>query len=240
MDNGYVIDTPTYNLSTGLYDVTLLYSSTQTKKTISCYRILNMTKLKYTESTGYFYISPDSNYLYLPEDTEINDYFKNVLFSDMFLLKSNNDILDINNDPMQKYSLISSLQIPNTMCLNLALENDDKNRMYQISNKSSYNQYDCLVKTMVNNSFKNVEKKDFMTEMLEKYISFSPSEYKEDNKTDTITNQIVVNDVNEINNIHEYNKFYVYGLTILNLLLIIIIIIAVLVLTQNKKPRNRY
>ena len=244
MDNGYVIDTPTYNLSTGLYDVTLLYSSTQSKKTISCYRILNMTKLKYTENTGYFYISPDSNYLYLPEDTEINDYFKNVLFSDMFLLKSNNEILDINNDPMQKYSLISSLEIPNTMCLNLALENDEENRMNQVLHKNKYNQYDCLVKTMVNNSFKNVEKKDFITEMVEKYMSFSPSEYKEDNKTDDktdiITNQIVVNDINEINNIHEYHKFYVYGLTILNLLLIILIIIAVLVLTQNKKPKNRY
>ena len=246
MDNGYVIDTPTYNLSTGLYDVTLYYSTTQSKKTISCYRILNMTKLNYTERSGYFYISPDSKYLYFTEDTEINDYFKNVVFSGKQISKSNNDILDINNDPMQKYNLISLLEIPKTMCLNLALENDEQNRMNQILHKSKYNQYDCLVKTMINNSFKNVEiKKDFITEMVEKYMSFSPSSYKEENKTNTITNEIIIgdnndNDNNDIITIHEYNKFYVYGLTVLNFLLIIVIIIVVLVLTQNTKHKHKH
>lgn len=242
MDNGYVIDIPTYNLSTGLYDVTLYYSSTQSKKTISCYRILNMTKLNYVERSGYFYISPDSKYLYFTEDTEINDYFKNVIFSQKQI--SNNEILDINNDPIQKYNLISLLEIPKTMCLNLALENDEQNRMNQILHKSKYNQYDCLVKTMVNNSFKNVEiKKNFITEMVEKYISYSPSDDKEDydkdDKPDIVTNQIVIGDITEINDIHMYNKFYVYGLTVLNLLLIIIIIIAVLVLTKDTKQKNK-
>jgi len=228
MDNGYIIDTPKYNSDTHLYDVTILLND-NIAKVISCYRILNNTKLVYTEEPGYFYISPDSKYLYFKDTTIFTDFFKNIEFSLNNPSKTNKDILDINNDPVQKYTYIILSTVTESSCINLALEDNVTNRLNQIKHAGKYNSYDCLVKNISNNSYSNVEsKKDTLYERLSNLFTPSTPSTAIDDKTEV-----------KIVDIHQYNKFYVYGLTTLNMLLIIIIIIMLLMITNDNGGRSK-
>ena len=146
MEYGYVIDVPKYNKITGLYDVPVMID--KDIKMISCYRILNPTILKYTEEPGYFLISLNGKYMYINDKTDINTLFKNIIFSKNNVNYSNEDILEINIDPIKKYTKISLIDIPHESCINLAFEDDDSDRKYQISNKNLYNKYDCLIKNI--------------------------------------------------------------------------------------------
>jgi hypothetical protein len=76
MEYGYIIETPQYNKLNGLYDVKLI-SGTDTN-IISCYRLLNLTNLKWSNSPGYFLLSPDSKYIFINEVTDINTLIKNI------------------------------------------------------------------------------------------------------------------------------------------------------------------
>lgn len=217
MDNGYVINIPKYNSTTYLYDVEILLND-EVKQKISCYRILNSTPLIYSEEAGYFYISLDSKYLYFKDMIVFNDYLKNIYFSINNPLKTNKEILDINNDPIQKYTYIILSTIPENSCINLALEDNNKDRLNQIINMGIYNSYDCIVKNIKNNT----PAKDSIYERLSGIST--PSSTGENNIT--------------IVDIHQYNKFYVYGLTTLNMLLIVIIVIMLLLITNDGKPKN--
>jgi len=137
MEYGYITDTPKYNTVSGLYDVSLKVD--EDIKTISCYRFLNPTKLKYTSAPGYFLISPDSNYIFINNLIDMNVLFKNIIFSKNNLNYSNEDLLEINMDPIKKYTKISFIEIPPESCLNLALENKDSDRNKQIVHNNIYN-----------------------------------------------------------------------------------------------------
>jgi hypothetical protein len=234
MEYGYVIDPIEYNTISGLYNVRVKID--EDVKIISCYRILNQTILKYTENPGYFLISPNSKYIYISDKTDINSFFKNLIFSKNNTNYSNQDLLDFNIDPIKKYTKISSIDILPESCINLALEDDNTNRNYQIVKANLYNNYDCLVKNVVNmadNSFTNIEpKKTGIFESLSYYLTGSPSIY-EHNKDNNTNCNITVNSVME--DVNEYNTFYIYGLTSLNLLFIIIIIIMVFNIVQDSE-----
>lgn len=224
MDNGYIIDIPKYNSNTYLYDVPILIN--EQKQTISCYRILNSTSLIYSEESGYFYISMDSKYLFFKDTIIFNDYLKNIQFSINNPSKTNQDILDINNDPVQKYTYIVLSTLEETMCINLALEDKSSDKLDQLKTISKYVTHDCLVKNITNNSYTNVKKEpDSLYERLTGLFTPNASNDNHDHVT--------------IVDIHQYNKFYVYGLTTLNMLLIIIIIIILLMLTNDSTSNNK-
>jgi hypothetical protein len=228
MDNGYIIDTPRYNSDTYLYDVPILLNN-DIKKTISCYRILNNTSLVYEKEPGYFYISTDNKYLYVKSDTEVMDILKNIHFSLLNPIKTNKDILEINVDPVLKYTHIISLVLFDVNCINLALEDNVGSRLNQIRSANKYNKHDCLVKNVEKEkeNYFNIEtKKNTIYERLS--YAFTPS--SDDSNPETITNII---------DIHTYNKFYVYGLTTLNMLLIIIIIIMIVSLSDVNTTHKR-
>jgi hypothetical protein len=140
----------------------------------------------------------------------------------------------MNNDPYQKYNILTLVDIPAFMCINLAFENNEKDKMNQILYKNKYNQYDCLVKNIVNNNFTNVNKKSII-ETISSYISFSPSSHNESSKYQNECNsqKIDFTPITNITDIHEYNQFYVYGLTTLNGLLIIMIIIIIFIISND-------
>jgi len=224
MDNGYIIDTPIYNSKTYLYDVTVVIN--EEVKQVSCHRILNSTPLLYSQDPGYFYISTDSKYIFFTDTVVISEFLKNIEFSINNPTKTNNNILDINNDPIQKYTSIGLSTISDTMCINLALEDNDKDRLDQIKNAGKYNSYDCMVKNI---STPSVEaKKDTIYERLTDL--FTPT------NTQTPTQVTEVNIVD----IHTYNKFYVYGLSTLNILLIIIIVLILLMITSDNTDKNNH
>ena len=211
MDNGFIIDIPKYNSNTYLYDVPILIN--EQKQTISCYRILNSTPLIYSEEPGYFYISMDSKYLFFKDTIMFNDYLKNIQFS-------------ISN-PSKTNIVLSTLE--ETMCINLALEDKSSDKSNQLKTINKYVTHDCLVKNITNNSYTNVSNEpDSLYERLTGL--FTPNASNNNHDHDHIT----------IVDIHQYNKFYVYGLTTLNMLLIIIIVIILLLLTNDSTPnKNR-
>ena len=235
MEYGYVTDIPQYNTTSGLYDVNVKID--EDIRTISSYRLLNPTLLKYTENPGYFLISPDSKYIFINDKTDINSLFKNIIFSKNNTKYSNHDLLDFNIDPIKKYTKISLIDIPPESCINLALENNNTNRNHQIVNANLYNKYDCLIKHVVNmehNSFTNIEpKKTGIFETLSHYLTGKSSD--DDNKKGDCN--VTVNSVME--DINQHNTFYVYGLTSLNLLFIIIIIIMVFNIIQDSEKMNK-
>jgi len=236
MEYGYVIDYEKYNKITGLYDVTVIID--KNKKIISCYRILNPTILKYTEEPGYFLISLNSKYIYINDKTDINTLLKNIIFSKNNLNYSNEDILEINIDPIKKYTLISSIDIPAESYINLAFEDNDVDRNYQIINNNIYSKYDCLVVNamMINNNFTNIEpKKGGIFESLSHYFTGKKSEIT----TEKSDSGCTVNINSEIETINQYNNFYVYGLTSLNLLFLIIVIIMVFSLVNDSEKINK-
>ena len=224
MENGYILDTPTYNSITGLYDTPIKIGSED--KVINSYRLLNNTNLKYSENPGYFLISPDSKYIYITESTDINTFLKNILFSKNNLKYTNHDLLEINNNPIEKYSKISLIEIPPESCINLSLEEDIINRDYQIKNKNKYNQYDCLVKNISNISFTNVEPTSIFEKMTYYITGVSPIT-PSGGPSSTECN------INAVEIIHQYNTFYVYGLTSLNLLIIIIAGMMIFTIIQD-------
>jgi hypothetical protein len=237
MDNGYIIDTPLYNSKIGLYEVPL-----SNNKIINCYRIFNGTNIKYSPTPGYFYISIDNAYIFITEDANINDIIKNIIYSNSYPEKTNEDLLEINNDPYQKYSIIALIEIPESTCINLALQDNDVDRRFQIENKNKYNSYDCLVKNLVDN-FKNVEKTKTLYETITNYVSYTPSTYNNDNKYKEPSNidiDIDVTPVTNIQDIHQYNQFYVVGLTSLNFLLIILIIIIIIIISQDNTTSRKH
>lgn len=230
MEYGYVTDHAEYNSINGLYDVKVKID--EDIKIISSYRLLNPTMLKYTENTGYFLISPDSKYIFINEKTDINTLFKNIIFSKNNTNYTNYDLLDINIDPIKKYTKISSIDILPESCINLALENNETIRNYQINNTNLYNKYDCLVKNVVNmsdNSFTNIEpKKTGLMETLSYYFSGTPSEESKNGDCNLTVNTVM-------ENVNQYNTFYVYGLTSLNFLFFIIIIIMIFNIIQDSE-----
>jgi len=234
MEYGYVSNS-IYNKESGLYDVTIKNSKNIESEIIEpCYRILNETYLKYNKSNGYFLISPDSKYIFIKENIEPNEILKNIIYSKKYITQNNEEILNINIDPIEKYKLLSFLTIPPETCINLALEDNAKDRHYQIVNKTKYNKYDCLVSDIANNSFTNViNKKKNMIESLSEYLTGTPSDQNTDHDKDCNCN-VTVQDV------HQYNQFYMYGLTSLNLLMIIIIIIIVFVIIQDSKNISKH
>lgn len=226
MDNGYIINTPKYNSTTYLYDVPILIND-KVKQVISCFRILNNTPLVYSEESGYFYISPDSKYIYFKDTTVFTEFLKNIDFSINNPLKTNKDILNINNDPVEKYTYIVLSTASESTCINLALEDNYIDRLNQIKNVGKYNSYDCLVKNITNNSYTNVKANDdTLYERLTQL--FTPQSSNSDKPDVTIVD------------IHQYNKFYVYGLTTLNMLLVIIIILMLLLITNDTKSKVNY
>jgi len=230
MDNGYIVGEPIYNSTSFKYDVPILIDDEKNiRKIISCYRILNTTSLVYTEDVGYFYISMDDKYIFFKDTDIFQDILKNIIFSINNPMKTNKEILEINNDPLEKYTYIGLLTVPETTCINLALEDNSVDRLNQITRAGKYNSYDCIVKNMSNNSFTNIEnkKESFYDRVTGAFLSPSPA-------TDSDDIDININIVD----IHAYNKFYVYGLTSLNLLLIIIIIIMLLLIT-NEPVKNK-
>ena len=233
MEYGYVIDYEKYNKITGLYDVTVIID--KNKKIISCYRILNPTILKYTEEPGYFLISLNSKYIYINDKTDINTLLKNIIFSKNNLNYSNEDILEINIDPIKKYTLISLIDIPAESCINLVLEDNDSNRKYQITNSNLFNKYDCIVTNLniSNDSFTNIEQKNKgIFESMSYYLLGTPSAkgFIDPNKECN---------VNIVEDVHQYNTFYFYGLTTLNLLFIIIIIIMIFNIIKDSEKDNK-
>jgi hypothetical protein len=232
MEYGYITETPKYNKLNGLYDVKLV-SETDTN-IISCYRLLNSTKLKWTNSPGYFLLSPDSKYIFINNTTDINTLIKNIIFSKNNLNYSNEELLEINTDPIKKYTKLTPIDIPSEYCINLALEDNDNDRNYQIVNKGIYNKYDCLVKnitTMNNNTFTNLEpKKSTLFESMTYYLTGSPSQ------TIDPDNCNVTNIYQDIDN---YNTFYVYGLTSLNFISIIIIILLIVQIIQDSEKLKK-
>jgi hypothetical protein len=235
MEYGYITDTPKYNTISGLYDVHVKID--EDVKTISCYRFLNPTKLKYTSEPGYFLISPDSNYIFVNSLIDMNTLFKNIIFSKNNLNYTNDDLLEINVDPIKKYTKISFIEIPPESCINLALENKEYDRNNQIVHNNIFNKYDCLVKNssiISDNSFTNLEpKKPSLLESMSYYLTGSPSD-SYDKKGDC---NVHVTSIHE--DIHQYNTFYVYGLTSLNLLFLIIIIIMIFSIVQDSEKVNK-
>jgi hypothetical protein len=228
MEYGYITEKPIYNKLSGLYDIKLMVG--EDINLISCYRLLNSTKLKYVQSPGYFLISPDSKYIFINEVTDINTLIKNIIFSKNNLNYSNEELLEINTDPIKKYTKLAPIDIPPEYCINLALEDNDTDRNYQIVNKDIYNKYDCLVKnitTMNNNGFTNIEpiKLSFF-ESMTSYFTGSPS-------TTIDSNNCKITNIYE--DIHQYNTFYVYGLTSLNFIFIIIIILLIIQIMQDSE-----
>ena len=236
MEYGYITDVPKYNKISGLYDVPVMID--KDIKTISSYRILNPTILKYTQEPGYFLISQDDKFIYINDKIDINILIKNIIFSKNNLNYSNEDILEINNDPIRKYNKISLIEIPPEYCINLALEDTDSDRKYQIVNSNLYNNYDCLVKNinMANNNFTNIEsKQSSILETMSYYLIGSPSISINEKKESSDCN-VTVNSVTE--DIYQYNTYYIYGLTSLNCLFIIIIIIMVFNIIQDSSKRK--
>jgi hypothetical protein len=234
MEYGYVTDNPKYNKTSGLYDVPIMIG--EDIKTISSYRILNPTILKYTLEPGYFLISPDSKFIYINDKTDINILIKYIIFSKNNLNYSNQDLLEINSDPIRKYNKISLIEIPKEYCINLSLEDNDSDRKYQIATSNLYNNYDCLVKNISNISFTNNESKKLgMFETMSYFINGSPSINKNDKEDHPDCNVTVTSIMEDVN---QYNNYYVYGLTTLNCLFIIIIIIMVFNIIQDSKKRQ--
>jgi hypothetical protein len=232
MEYGYIIDTPKYNSKKGLYDVQVKID--KDTRTLTCNRILNPTILKYTQTPGYFLISPDNKYIFINDKVDINTLLKNIVFSNNNYNYTNEDILEINIDPIKKYTQISFIDIPEDSCINFILEDNDSDRKYQISKNSPFMKYDCLVSNilnMSNNSFTNIEpKKSGIFETMSHYLTGAPS-VEIDEKHGNSECKVTVNSVME--DVHQYNTFYVYGLTSLNLLFVIIIIIMVFNIVQD-------
>jgi hypothetical protein len=231
MDNGYVINTK-YNSNTYLYDVTIMLDNNDTK-TINCYRLLNNTSLVYKKEPGYFYISTDNKYLFIKDTSDITDILKNIQFISINPLKTNQDLLEINNDPLLKYTYIVNLTIFDTNCINLALEDYSRDRINQIKNAGKLNSYDCLITNSITEKYDEFKlKNDSIYERLSQL--FTPS-------SPSSTSPDVIQEINIVD-IHTYNKFYVYGLTTLNMLLIIIVILMIIVLSNDtdiKKTNSR-
>lgn len=232
MDNGYIIDIPTYNSNTYLYDVTIMIGE-DIKKVVSCYRILNNTGLEYAEEPGYFYISMDSKYIYFKNTAIITDILKNIEFIKDNPTKTNQDLLEINIDPVQKYTYIVLSELPKDICINLALEDNMEDRLNQINKGGKYNSYDCLVKNMSKNNNTNGDKEETFYERLSNAFVNQNHNTPNDSGNDSGNNSVTIVDI------HTYNKFYVYGLTTLNMLLIIIIIIMLLVITNEPSVKHR-
>jgi hypothetical protein len=234
MEYGYVSNS-IYNKESGLYDVTIKNKENEIIE--PCYRILNETYLKYNKLNGYFLLSPDSKYIFIKETSEPNEILKNIIYSKKHITQNNEDILNMNNDPIERYSSLSFISIPPETCINLALEDNAKDRHYQIVNKTKYNKYDCLVSDIANNSFTNiVPKKKSVIESLSSYFIGTPSEdYDHDHKENKDCNCNVT-----VEDIHQYNQFYMYGLTSLNLLMIIVIIIIVFVIIQDSENISKH
>jgi len=234
MDNGYIIDTPKYNSDTYLYDVPILVNNDE--KIISCYRILNNTSLVYEKEPGYFFISTNNKYLYIKSDTEVMDILKNIQFSLLNPLKTNKDLLEINNDPVLKYTYIVELSLFDVNCINLALEDDTYKRLNQIRNANKYNKYDCLVKNVNKDSYTNIENPSPNNNNIYERLSQIFIQSTSNSTSDTEDGN---HETTTIIDIHTYNKFYVYGLTILNMLLIIIIIIIVVNISDANSLKRR-
>ena len=232
MEYGYVSSSK-YNKELGLYDVSIMNGDKETVE--PCYRILNSTYLKYSKTNGYFLLSPDSKYIFIKESSEPNDIFKNLIYSKKHIIKNNEDILNMNIDPIEKYTSVSLISIPPETCINLALEDNSIDRNFQIVNKPKYNKYDCLVSDISNNSFTNVaQKKLSMIESWTSYFIGTPSNQDSNNTNKDCDVNITVEEV------HQYNQFYMYGLTSLNLLLIIIGIIMVFSIVQDSENIIRH
>ena len=143
-------------------------------------------------------------------------------------IKSNYDILEINNDPVSKYASISSIQVPKTQCINLALEDNHVNRVNQITNKNKFNSKDCI--NIRNENYDNIEEnypKNTIIENIQQLIGYTPSS--------THNNSNIKNEYNNttIVDVHEYNRFYVYGLTSMNCFLLLIVILMVIVIYDD-------
>ena len=100
MEKGYVIDKEIYNTTNGLYNVKTMVDTDIMSS--SYYRILNGTKLKYTDKPGYFLLSIDSKYIFIKESIDINTLFKNIIFSKNNLNYTNEELLEINHFIMFK------------------------------------------------------------------------------------------------------------------------------------------
>jgi len=224
MDNGYIYDKPIYNSTKYLYDVPVILNNNDIN-IYNCYRILNSTPLVYKEKPGFFYISEDNKYIYFKDTDVFIDILKNIIYSINNPLKTNQDLLEINNDPIQKYTEITSITIPEAMCINFALEENTIDRLNQITNVGKYNSYDCLVKNISNNSFTNIEKKETIYERLTEL--FTPKESPK-----------IINENINIIDIHTYNKFYVYSLASLNMLLIMIVILMLVTMPDIHKQKK--
>jgi hypothetical protein len=237
MEYGYITETPIYNKISGLYDVKLMVDKDII--TISCYRLLNGTKLKYTNSPGYFLISLDDKYLFINDKTDINTFIKNIIFSKNNLNYTNEDILEINTDPITQYTKLTPIDIPPEYCINLALEENETDRNFQIVNKDLYNKYDCMVKnitSMTNNSFTNLEpKKTGIFESMSYYFTGSPSGTQQ-----TQEGNCNVQVTSILEDVQQNNTFYVYGLTSLNFLFFIIMILMVYQIVLDTEKINKF
>jgi hypothetical protein len=203
----YVVDY-NFNSESGLYD--LIMSDNSIIK--SQYRIINETGLKNDKQVGFFNISPDDEYLFLDNKDPEHNYNNLYRYSRYAQLNNldNNDLFEISINPVKSIEVYNYV-VPAAFCFILAYEDDLDTKRMQMSKANLYNQFDCI------SVFVNQEN-----------FEFSPG-------TDHFP-EIVCNSNNNSNNTEiEYNRYYMYGLTSVNLLLIIIMFALVFSLFKNGK-----
>ena len=217
MTNSMYLISYEYNIDTGLYDLAFSDNSLAD----GYYRIYNETDLTNDGMIGYFYISPDNKYIFLPDDNHeenVKNLYKYSNYAKINNL-SNNQLYEIASDPAKK-SQLYNLSVPSTFCITIAFEEYIHIRNPQMTKTTGYTKYDCLAKSIINKINTNTNHNANNTNMKEPVC---------------ICNNIDIN---------EYNIYYMRAFGIMNVLLILVSIILIYSMfeepTTHRSKSSRY
>jgi hypothetical protein len=185
-----------YNTETGLYDLAFSDNSLAD----GYYRIYNETDLTNEGMIGYFYISPDNKYIFLPNDNHEENVKNLYKYSNYAKLNNltNSQLYEIANDPAKK-SQLYNLAVPSNFCITLAFEEYIHIRNPQMIKTTAYTKYDCLAKSLLNKM------------------------NSENSNANTKESVCICNNID----INEYNIYYMRAFGIMNVLLIFVSIILI-------------
>jgi len=197
-----------YNSDTGLYD--LVFSDNSILS--GYYRIYNETDLVNDGMIGYFNISPDNKYIFLPgdnQDENIKNLYRYINYAKKNQL-SNNELYEISNDPAKKNQLYNMI-VPSNFCITIAFEEYINVRNPQMIKANGYTKYDCLAKSISNNT---------------------PIINTSNNNPEPIC---ICNNVD----INEYNIYYVRAFGIMNFLLILVAIMLIYMMFEKPMKHHK-
>jgi len=203
-----------YNSDTGLYDLAFSDNSVSA----GYYRIYNESNLKNDGMIGYFYISPDNKYIFLPgtnQEENIKNLYKYSNFAKLNN-KSNNELYEMANDPAKKNQLYN-ISVPENFCITLAFDEYIHIRNPQMIKATGYTKYDCLTKSILNTINNN-----------------SNCNNNSNNNTKNKEPVCICNNVD----INEYNIYYMRAFGFMNVLLIFVAIMLIYVMFDQPKKHK--